>query len=54
MIFRYPQLNGSAEEQLQQLKSFLYQLVDQLNFAFSAIGAAEEAPLAQQNKEDNS
>lgn len=38
--FRYPSINGSTEqEQLAQIKSFLYQLVDNLNYSFSIIDA---------------
>lgn len=29
--YRYPHITGSAQEQLQQLKNYLYQLVEQLN-----------------------
>lgn len=31
MKFSYPELSGTPEEQLQQLKSWLYRLVEQLN-----------------------
>lgn len=31
--FPYPNLSGTPEEQLRQLKGYLYQLVDQLNYS---------------------
>ena len=35
---RYPNITGGSErEQLAQIKSFLYQLVDQLNYALSTL-----------------
>lgn len=52
-MFRYPQLSGSTEDQLHQLKSFLYQLIDQLNHEFSIIGSTESVTTVQQNKEHN-
>ena len=37
--FRYPNITGISEkEQLAQIKSYLHQLVEQLNYAFSTIG----------------
>lgn len=30
--FPYPNISGTVEEQLRQIKSFLYQLVDGLNY----------------------
>ena len=37
---RYPNITGGSErEQLAQIKSFLYQLVDQLNYALSTLDA---------------
>lgn len=36
---RYPSITGSSEkEQLAQMRSYLHQLVDQLNYAFSILG----------------
>ena len=33
---RYPNITGkTAEEQIQQLKRYLYQLIDELNFLLS-------------------
>lgn len=41
--FRYPSINGSTErEQLAQIKSFLHQLVDNLNYSFSIIDDGNE------------
>ncbi|MBO5868951.1 MAG: hypothetical protein J6Q54_08590 [Oscillospiraceae bacterium] len=40
--FRYPNLSGTPEEQLRQLKSYLYQLVDQLNYQLSLRRETEE------------
>jgi len=31
--FPYPNISGTVEEQLRQIKSFLYQLVDGLNYS---------------------
>lgn len=42
--FRFPNINGSTEtEQLKQIKSYLHQLVEQLNWAMSVLesGSAE-------------
>lgn len=37
--FRYPNITGSTErEQIAQIKSFLRQLVDDLNYAFTVNG----------------
>ena len=36
--FRLPAITGQSEkEQLQQLQNYLYQLVEQLNWAFDAL-----------------
>lgn len=36
--FRYPNITGTSEkEQLAQIKSFLHQLVDNLNYSFSIL-----------------
>ena len=41
MDIRYPSINGATEAaQLQQLKSYLYQLVDQLNMALKDMGGS--------------
>lgn len=41
--FRYPSINGSTErEQIAQIKSFLHQLVDNLNYSFSIIDDGNE------------
>lgn len=44
MNFRYPNITGSTEkEQIAQIKSYLHQLADQLNYAFSVgAGITEE------------
>lgn len=42
MNFRYPNITGGSDkEQLEQMKRYLRQLVDQLNYAFSVIGTEE-------------
>ena len=42
--FRYPSITGASEkEQLAQMRSYLHQLVDQLNYAFTVgTGITEE------------
>jgi hypothetical protein len=41
--FRYPTITGASDkEQLEQMKRFLRQLVDQLNYAFSVIRTEED------------
>lgn len=50
---RYPQIQGNTEaEQLVQMKSYLHQLVEQLNWALNAVQAAQSgnasAPVAYQ------
>ena len=36
---RYPNISGLSEkEQISQIKSYLHQLVDQLNYAFPTLG----------------
>lgn len=43
MNFRYPNITGSSDkEQLEQMKRYLRQLVDQLNYAFSVIRTEED------------
>jgi hypothetical protein len=40
--FRYPTITGASDkEQLEQMKRYLRQLVDQLNYAFSVIRTEE-------------
>lgn len=57
--FRYPKITGATErDQLQQVHSFLHQLVDQLNFAMAeadqpamATGTAAGAPAGKTQQE---
>jgi hypothetical protein len=43
MDFRYPNITGKSEkEQLEQIKRYLRQLVDQLNYTFSVIRIEED------------
>lgn len=50
--FRYPSINGSTErEQIAQIKSFLYQLVDNLNYSFSIIDDGNEKNEMLSNEE---
>lgn len=43
MNFRYPNITGASDkEQLEQMKRYLRQLVDQLNYAFSVIRTEED------------
>lgn len=43
MDFRYPNITGKSEkEQLEQMKRYLRQLVDQLNYVFSVIRIEED------------
>ena len=39
---RYPALSGTPEQQLTQLRSYLYQLIDQLNYAFRGADEGEK------------
>jgi len=39
--FRMPQLKGTEKEQLAQLKSFLYQFLQDLEFALNALEKAQ-------------
>lgn len=53
--FRYPNITGGSDrEQLAQIKSCLHQLVEQLNYAFSTIGAGDgtSAVSAEQGSQD--
>ena len=50
--FRYPNITGASEqEQLAQLKRYLYQLVDQLNYAFSTMGGDSGGTQSESEKE---
>lgn len=47
MNIRYPNITpGSEKEQIAQIKSYLHQLVDQLNYALPSAGAGEGASQA--------
>ena len=49
--FRYPQLNGTEKEQLQQLKTYMHQLVDELKWALNSINSSQgNVVVVQQNK----
>lgn len=48
--FPYPNISGTVEEQLRQIKSFLYQLVDGLNY--SAAPQAEVYEKGDRNGKD--
>lgn len=51
---RYPNFNARTEkEQLEQMKSYLYQLVDQLQFALHNVGAASPSVVQQFNGNGN-
>ena len=51
--FRYPSITGNSErEQLAQIKSFLRQLVDDLNYAFSVIGDGSQSGQPDQAYKD--
>jgi hypothetical protein len=40
---RYPSIKGKTErEQIAEIRSFLYQLINELNIAFDAIGSKEQ------------
>ena len=40
--FRYPNITGTSDhEQIDQIKSYLYQLVEQLNYALTTLGSVE-------------
>ena len=44
MNFRYPNISGKSEkEELTQIKSYLHQLVDQLNYLTSIIDVGNES-----------
>ena len=41
--FRLPYFSGSDREQLAQIRAYLYQLIPQLQWAFSAVGAPQSS-----------
>ena len=44
--FRYPSIKGRSEkEQIAEIRSFLYQLIDSLNYAFSNVAEKDEIVL---------
>ena len=45
--FRLPDIKGTDREQLRQLRSYLYQLVPQLQWALDAVGSVKKADSAQ-------
>ena len=45
--FRLPDIRGTDREQLRQLRSYLYQLVPQLQWALDAVGSARKTSLAE-------
>lgn len=52
MNFRYPNITGTSEkEQLVQIKSFLHQLVDNLNYSFSIIDNGNDKKETLSNEE---
>ena len=49
---RYPNITGLSEkEQLTQIKSYLHQLVEQLNYAFPTLGTGAESAQAYSSQE---
>ena len=49
---RYPNITAASErEQLAQLKSYLHQLVDQLNYALPSMGGSSEQTISVQGEE---
>lgn len=52
--FRYPQLTGATEkEQLQQLKTYMHQLVDELKWALNSVGSPQNNVVVIQQKQSN-
>ncbi len=48
---KYPKISSTTERgQFEQIRSYLYQLVDQLNYALNAIGGEETTVLQQGSK----
>lgn len=49
MYFRYPNITGKTErEQIDQLKRYLYQFVDQLNYVLPLLeGATQNNPATE-------
>lgn len=53
--FRYPNLTGATEkEQLQQLKTYVHQLVDELKWALNAVEAPQNNVVVVQQKQGSS
>ena len=53
--FRYPQINGATErEQLQQMRAYIHQLVDELKWALNSIEAPQSnVVVIKQNNQGN-
>ena len=52
--FRYPQLTGATEkEQLQQMKTYIHQLVDELKWALNSVGSPQNNVVVIQQKPGN-
>ena len=52
--FRYPQLTGATErEQLQQMKTYIHQLVDELKWALNSVGSSQNNVVVIQQKPGN-
>jgi predicted nucleic acid-binding Zn-ribbon protein len=52
--FRYPQLTGATErEQLQQMKTYIHQLVDELKWALNSVGSPQGNVVVIQQKSGN-
>ena len=45
--FRLPDIRGTDREQLRQLRSYLYQLVPQLQWALDSVGSARKTSLTE-------
>lgn len=54
MNFPYPNITAATEkEQLRQIKSYLYQLVNQLNYVFSVLGSDNAGESGSYDKLEN-
>ena len=52
--FRYPQINGATEkEQLQQMKTYIHQLVDELKWALNSVESPQSNVVVIQQKQSN-
>ena len=52
--FRYPQLTGATErEQLQQMKTYIHQLVDELKWALNSVESPQSNVVVIQQKQGN-